>query len=139
MDGFWVAIFRFTSNNALIPTVSGTAMLCAVLTVRLKLLIIACNSGSLLASGGLMASRNRLGSFSFKCRTQPTCFNYGLGSTFSSASLTFSLAFFSICSNLSTVIFCTFAYMSGSRSLSSTASSLITLKNPCLGLFLKNC
>ena len=111
----------------------------AILTVRLKLLIIACNSSSLLALGGLIASCNRLGSFSFKCRTQPTCFNYKLSFTFSSASLTFSLAFFLICSNLSTVIFCTFTYMSSSKSLLSTASSLITLKNPCLSLFLKNC
>jgi len=114
-------------------------MPCAILTVRLKLLIIACNSSSLLALGGLIASCNCLGSFSFKWRTQPTCFNYKLGLAFSSASLTFSLAFFLICSNLSTVIFCTFTYMSSSRSLSLTASSLITSKNPCLGPFLKNC
>jgi len=52
--------------NALIPTVLRTVMPCTILTVRLKLLIIACNSGSLLASSGLIASYNRLGSFSFK-------------------------------------------------------------------------
>jgi len=108
-------------------------MHCAVLTTRLKLLIIACNSGSLLALGGLMASRNRLGSFSFKCCTQPTRFNYKLGSAFSSASLTFSLAFFLICSILSAVIFCTFTYISSSicssSSLSSTLFPLITSNN----------
>jgi hypothetical protein len=32
MAGLWVAIFRFTSNNALIPTAVGTAMRYAVLT-----------------------------------------------------------------------------------------------------------
>jgi len=111
----------------------------ALSTTQLKLLIITCNLSSLLALGGLIAARNRLGSFSFKCRTQPTRFNYKLGSAFSSASLTFSLAFFLMCFNLSVVIFCIFAYMSSSASLSRTASSPITSKNPNLGLYLKNC
>jgi hypothetical protein len=118
MAGFWVAIFRFTSNNALIPTVSKTAMCCAVLTTRPKLAIMACNSGSSFGSGCSIAARNRLGFFPFKCRTQPTRFNHRLGSAFSSASLTLSLSFFLICSNLSAVIFCTFAHISGSGSLS---------------------
>jgi hypothetical protein len=136
---FCAAIFRFTSNNALIPTVSGTAMHCAVLTTRPKLLIMACNSGSSLALGGSMAARNWSRFLSFKCQTYLTRLNHGLGSAFSSASSTFSLAFFSICSNLSAVIFCTVAYISSSSSLCWTALSLNTSKNPCLGPCLKNC
>ena len=141
MAGFQVAIFRFTLNNALIPTTLRTAMLCAMLTIRLKLLIITCNSGSSLALSGLTAALNWLGFFSFKCLAQPTCFNYKLGSTFLFASSTFSLAFFLICSNLSAVIFCTFTYTSSSSSSSLlwTVLSPKTSKNPCLGPYLKNC
>lgn len=67
--GFWVAIFRFTSNNTLIPTVSGTAMLYAIPTIRPKLLIITYNLASSVGLGSSMVARNRSGSFSFKCRT----------------------------------------------------------------------
>ena len=128
-----MAIFQFTLNNILIPIVLRTAIHYAVLTTQLKLLIIACNSSSLLVLSSLIASYNCLRSFSFKCYTQPTCFNYKLNLTFSSASLTFSLAFFLICSILSAVIFCTFTYISSSicssSSLSLTLFPFITLNN----------
>jgi len=112
-----------------------------MLTIRLKLLIITCNSSSSLVLSGLTATLNRLGFFSFKCLAQPTRFNYKLGSAFSSASLTFSLAFFLMCSNLSVVIFCIFTYISSFSSsfLPWTALSPKTSKNPCLSPYLKNC
>jgi len=101
--------------------------------------MITCNLGSLLALGSLITAYNYLGSFSFKCYTQLTHFNYKLGFAFLLASLTFSLAFFLMCFNLFIVIFCIFAYISSLASLSRTASSLTTLKNPDLGPYLKNC
>src|SRR5579862_4889305 len=78
--------------------------------------------GSLLALGGSIAALNFSRFFLPKCWTQPTLFNYGLGSAFSSASLMISLVFFSICSILWLVIFCTVVQISDWGSLSSTSS-----------------
>jgi hypothetical protein len=139
MAGFCVVVFLFTLNNALIPTISRTAIHYALLTTRLKLSIMACNLGSSFRLGGLIAARNRLGSFSFKCRTHPTRFNYGFSSAFSSASSTFSLAFFSMCFNLSSVIFYTFVHISTSCTSSLIFLMVATLKNPDLHPCLKNC
>jgi hypothetical protein len=139
MAGFCVVVFLFTLNNALIPTLSRMVMHYALLTTRLKLSMMTCNLDSSFGLGGLMAARNRLGSFSFKCWTHSTRFNYGFGSAFSSASSTFSLAFFSMCFNLSSVIFCTFVHISIACSSSYIFSMVATLKNPDLCPCLKNC
>jgi hypothetical protein len=130
---------QLISNNILIPTVSYIQICCTVSTTRPKLLIIIYNSASVIISGSSTAARNCSGSFSFKCLTYPTRFNYRLGSKLLSTFSILAFVFFSIYSNLSAVILSTFAYISVTGTLSSTPSSCITSNNCDLGPWTKNC